>query len=167
MMDFIVDSMRDTDWQQVAAIYFEGIITGKATFQNEVPTREQWDSSHLKSCRIVARLEDKIVGWAALSPTSSRAVYEGVTEVSVYVRQGYRGMGVGEALLGELIRLSEENGIWTLQSGIMRQNTSSIVLHKKSGFREIGYREKVGKMPDGTWHDVILMERRSKVAGCS
>jgi L-amino acid N-acyltransferase YncA len=164
-MDYIIDEMKESDWRQAAAIYFEGISTGKATFQTEVPSWEQWDSAHLKSCRLAARLENKMIGWAALSPTSSRAVYAGVAEVSIYIKQGYRGMGVGEILLQRLIELSEEKGIWTLQSGILRENTSSILLHKRCGFRELGYREKVGRMPDGTWHDVILMERRSRVIG--
>jgi phosphinothricin acetyltransferase len=166
-MDYIIDEMKVEDWRQVAAIYFEGISTGKATFQTEVPSFEQWDSAHLKCCRITARHQDKVIGWAALSPTSSRCVYAGVAEVSVYVKQGYRGMGVGEALLQKLIELSEENELWTLQSGILRENVSSILLHKRCGFREIGYREKVGRMPDGTWRDVVLMERRSKTVGVS
>lgn len=164
-MKYIIDEMEYADWEQVSNIYAEGIKTGKATFQTEVPTFKQWDSSHLKCCRIVARLEEKVLGWAALSPTSSRCVYAGVAEVSIYIKQGYRGIGIGEALLKKLVELSEDNGLWTLQSGILRGNMQSIFLHSKCGFREIGYKEKVGRMPDGTWHDTILMERRSKVVG--
>jgi phosphinothricin acetyltransferase len=164
-MSYIIEEIKENDWHQVASIYYEGIMTGKATFQGEIPTWEQWDVSHLKICRIAARCNDKLVGWAALSPTSSRCVYAGVAEVSVYVKNGYRGMGIGEALLNKLIELSEENDIWTLQSGILKDNTASILLHKRCGFREIGYREKVGRMPNGTWHDVVLMERRSKKIG--
>lgn len=164
-MKYIIDNMKNSDWEQVSNIYEEGIKTGKATFQTEVPAWEQWDSSHLDCCRIVARLDEKILGWAALSPTSSRCVYAGVAEVSVYIKQGYRGIGIGEALLKRLVELSEDNGLWTLQSGILRENMQSVFLHSKCGFREIGYKEKVGRMPDGTWHDTILMERRSKVVG--
>jgi phosphinothricin acetyltransferase len=164
-MKYVLDEMKDKDWEQVAQIYAEGIKTGIATFQSEVPNFNQWDASHLKCCRIAARLEEKVLGWAALSPVSSRCVYSGVAEVSLYVKQGYRGIGIGEALLKKLIELSEENGIWTLQSGIIRENIKSIFLHGKCGFREIGYREKVGRMSDGTWHDTILMERRSKTVG--
>lgn len=102
------------------------------------------------------------MGWVALSPGSGRCVYAGVAEVSVYIGERYKGMGIGKALLNELIPLSEDNGFWTLQAGIIRENTASRELHKKCGFREIGFRERVGRMPDGKWHDVILMERRSK-----
>lgn len=164
-MEYAIDIMKDSDWDQVSMIYKEGIKTGIATFQTEVPSWEQWDSSHIKQCRLVARLEDKVLGWAALSPTSSRCVYSGVSEVSIYVRQGYRGIGVGERLLKALVELSEENSIWTLQSGILRENIYSIFLHSKCGFREVGYREKIGRMPDGSWHDTVLMERRSKIVG--
>jgi len=164
-MNYIIDKMSEKDWNEVASIYLEGIKTGKATFQSEIPTWEQWNASHVTSCRLVVRLEDKIAGWAALSPTSSRCVYAGVAEVSVYVGEAYRGMGLGKALLEKVIELSEEEGFWTLQSGIIKENHSSIVLHEKCGFRQIGYREKVGKMPTGVWHDVVLMERRSKIVG--
>jgi len=164
-MKYLIDKMEDKDWNEVASIYLEGINTGMATFQRDIPTWEQWNSAHIVSCRIVARVEDKIAGWVALSPTSSRCVYAGVAEVSVYVGEEYRGMGIGRALLDKVIELSEENGFWTLQSGIIKGNFSSIELHKKCGFREIGFRERVGKMPDGTWHDVVLMERRSKTVG--
>lgn len=164
-MDYKIDEMTQLDWEQVAYIYLEGIKTGKATFQTEVPTWENWNNGHVSSCRLVARLGDKVLGWGALSPTSSRCVYAGVAEVSIYIGENYRGRGVGKALLEALIKLSEENGFWTLQSGIIKENTSSIVLHEKCGFRKIGLREKVAKMENGKWHDVVLMELRSKVVG--
>jgi len=100
-----------------------------------------------------------------LSPTSSRAVYAGVAEVSIYIGEKYKGQGIGKVLLTNLISASEENGFWTLQSGIIRENVASIALHKKCGFREIGIREKIAKTNEGIWHDVVLMERRSKVVG--
>lgn len=164
-MDYKIEEMTKGDWEDVARIYLEGINTGKATFQSEIPSWEAWDNDHIKSCRLVARSRGKVLGWAALSPTSSRCVYAGVAEVSIYIGNEYRGQGIGSAILTNLIKLSEENGFWTLQSGIIRENTVSIALHKLCGFREIGIREKVGKMSNGTWHDVVLMERRSKIVG--
>lgn len=166
-MDYKIDEMTKLYWQQVAAIYLEGIKTGKATFQTEVPTWENWDNGHVSSGRLIARSGNNVLGWAALSPTSSRCVYAGVAEVSIYIGGKYRGQGLGKVLLENLIKLSEENGFWTLQSGIIRENTSSITLHEKCGFRELGIREKVAKMNNGKWHDVVLMERRSKIIGVS
>lgn len=164
-MDFTIEEMKSSDWAQVADIYLSGIKTEKATFQGEVPTWEDWNSNHSGSCRLVARLNDEIFGWTALSPISSRCVYAGVAEVSIYIDESHRGQGVGTALLEALVSLSEENGYWTLQSGIIKENTVSIQLHKKCGFRELGVRERLGKMGNGTWHDVVLMERRSKSVG--
>ncbi len=164
-MDFIIDNMKETDWQQVSTIYLAGIKTGIATFQNDVPTWEDWNRGHNTNCRFVARSGDKILGWVAISPVSSRCVYAGVAEVSIYIGEEYKGMGVGTALLNNLIDQSEKEGYWTLQSGIIKENIPSRQLHKKCGFREIGYRERVGKMKNGKWHDVILVEHRSKNIG--
>lgn len=164
-MDYKIEEMMKEDWESVAKIYAEGISTGKATFQNDIPSWESWNNSHIESCRLVARLNNQILGWGALSPTSSRCVYAGVAEVSIYIREEYRGQNIGTAILTNLVKLSEEDGLWTLQSAIIKENTSSIALHKKCGFREIGVRERIGKMNNGKWHDVILMERRSKIVG--
>ena len=164
-MDYRIDEMKAADWPQAAEIYMEGIRTKIATFQSEAPGWGDWDRSHCSTCRLTARRGDTILGWAALSPVSGRCVYSGVAEVSIYIGTSYQGQKVGTALLEELIRLSEENGYWTLQSGIIRENAASLNLHKKCGFREIGYRERLGKMDNGKWHDVVLVERRSKVAG--
>lgn len=166
-MDYRVEEMKSSDWEEIKEIYLEGIKTGIATFQTEcdLPTWETWNDSHIASCRLVARSENTILGWVALSPTSSRCVYSGVAEVSIYISEKYKGQGVGSTLLTEVTKLSEENGYWTLQSGIIKENTASIELHKKCGFREIGIREKISKMKNGTWKDVILLERRSKVVG--
>jgi phosphinothricin acetyltransferase len=161
-MDYKIKPMKESDWEQVAEIYLDGIQTEIATFQSEAPTWEDWDKGHVVDCRFVARVEDNILGWVAMSPVSSRCVYAGVAEVSVYVHKEYKGMGVGTTLLNHVIEESEKLGFWTLQSGIIKENTASRLLHKKCGFREIGYRERVGKMKNGTWHDVVLMERRSK-----
>lgn len=164
-MEYKIEAMKSSDWEQVKSIYLEGIKTGLATFQTEVPTWEIWDNGHLSSCRLVARSENGILGWVALSPTSSRNCYKGVVEVSVYISEQYKGQGIGTALLTNLIRQSEENEIWTLYCSIIKENVASITMHKKCGFREIGIREKIAKMGNGVWHDVVLMERRSKVVG--
>lgn len=165
MSNYIIDTMKEEDWKQVSDIYLEGIKTGIATFQSDIPTWEEWDKGHCTRCRFVARSGDIILGWVALSPVSSRCVYAGVAEVSIYINQKYRGMGIGTVLLNHLIQQSEGEGYWTLQSGIIKENISSRMLHKKCGFREIGYRERPGKMENGTWHDVVLMEYRSKLVG--
>jgi L-amino acid N-acyltransferase YncA len=159
-----VIQMQQIHWEAVSNIYLQGIATKQATFQTESPSWEDWDAGHLADLRYVAVLDDLVVGWAALSAVSSRCVYTGVCEVSVYVKEGQRGSGVGAMLLQSLITNSERNNIWTLQSGIFPENHSSIALHEKYGFRRIGLREKVGKM-DGVWRDVLLMERRSKLIG--
>ncbi len=156
--------MSDNDWSRIADIYQEGIATGNATFEADVPDWEQWNKSHLQDCRLVARKGNDIVGWIALSPVSNRCVYNGVAEVSLYIKESTRGKGIGKALLLETIKESESKGIWTLQSGTFPENTVSIALQKSCGFREVGIREKIGCM-DGKWRDVVLLERRSKVVG--
>jgi phosphinothricin acetyltransferase len=163
-MNFIIDKMNLEDWDEVASIYQEGIATGDATFEKDTPDWEKWDESHLSDCRLVAKIEGKVIGWATLSPVSARPAYSGVAEVSLYVAASTRGVGVGKALLRAMIDESERSGIWTLQAGIFPENTASIALAKGCGFREVGRRECIGQM-DGIWRDVILMERRSKVVG--
>ncbi len=152
--------MRREDWPEVARIYREGIATGDATFETEVPDWDRWDESHLEECRFVAELDGETVGWAALSPASGRCVYAGVAEVSVYVGEDARGRGLGTRLLEALVSASEEAGIWTLQAGIFPENEASIAVHERCGFRVVGVRERLGEM-DGRWRDVVLMERRS------
>lgn len=164
-MDYIISEMTESDWNQVANIYSEGIKTGLATFQTDIPTWVDWNNSHIASCRLVAVLDNIVLGWCALSPASSRCVYAGVAEVSIYINKKYKGQGIGTDLLTNLIKHSEENGFWTLYSGIIRKNAVSISLHKKCGFRSIEIREKVAKMNNEKWLDVILMERRSKTVG--
>jgi L-amino acid N-acyltransferase YncA len=156
--------MTKQDWPAVSRIYGEGIASGHATFETTIPVWEQWDASHLQACRFVARTGDDVIGWAALSPVSRRAVYSGVAEVSVYVAERARGRSVGSRLLKALIDASEAQGIWTLQAGIFPENIASIRLHKRGGFRIVGTRKKVGRM-QGHWRDVLLMERRSEVVG--
>lgn len=164
-VNYQIDPMKTSDWDQIRKIYLDGIKTGLATFQTTAPEWNEWDQGHVKSCRIVARSGSSILGWAALSPTSSRCCYKGIGEVSIYISNACKGQGIGTALLKHLIYESEDNGFWTLQSAITRENQASLAMHAKCGFREIGFREKIAQMPDGTWHDVVLMERRSRVIG--
>lgn len=157
-------SLHKEHWPQVRTIYEEGIATGQATFQQTAPDWKEWDEGHLPHSRIVAMLEDNVVGWAALSPVSKRPHYAGVAEVSVYVGEEARGQKIGSALLTELIRLSEAAGIWTLQSSIFPENTASVRLHERHGFRLMGRRERIAQ-DKGVWRDTIIMERRSKTVG--
>ena len=163
-MDFIIENMKEEDWLAVQIIHQEGIATGNATFEVNAPDWDHWDKSHLTKCRLVAKVEENVLGWVALSPVSNRCVYRGVAEVSLYVKESSRGQGIGKMLLEAAMQESERIGIWTLQSGTFPENTESIALQKSCGFREIGIREKFGCM-NNRWRDVILMERRSKVVG--
>jgi L-amino acid N-acyltransferase YncA len=150
----------------VLAIYLEGIATGQATFETTAPSWERWDSAHLNFARLVAVSDEngQLAGWAALSPVSSRSIYSGVAEVSVYVGSEFRGQGVGGALLDHLIEQSESNSIWTLQASIFPENIPSMALHKNHGFRRIGLRERVAKL-NGVWRDTVVLERRSRIVG--
>lgn len=159
-----ITTLLPEHWLAVRAIYEAGLATGEASFQTSAPPWDEWDKSHLSHSRLVALDGDTVAGWAALTPVSGRCVYAGVAEVSVYVNPCYRGQGVGRLLLGSLISASEANGIWTLQSGIFPENTASIRLHETLGFRQVGFREKIGKMGD-RWRDTVLLEKRSKTAG--
>ena len=163
-MDFVIDSMRPRDWEFVRAIYLEGIATGQATFETEAPDWERWNAGHLPQCRLVVRNGDGILGWAALSPVSKREAYAGVAEVSVYVAASARGRGVGGALMRELIEVSEQHGVWTLQSSVFPENHASVALHLNHGFREVGRRERIARR-HGVWRDTVVLERRSRVAG--
>ncbi|HWC65672.1 MAG TPA: GNAT family N-acetyltransferase, partial [Thermoanaerobaculia bacterium] len=137
---------------------------GNATFETSAPSWEKWDAKHLPFGRLVGRVDGAIAGWVALSRVSERCVYSGVAEVSVYVARSARGKGVGRALLEAVIAESERAGIWTLQSGTFPENAASIALQKSCGFREVGRRERLGRM-NGRWRDVVMLERRSSVAG--
>ncbi len=168
-MEYLTDIMKPEDWLQVRSIFLEGIATGNSTFEADAPDWEKWNSTHLPDHRLVVREADRILAWAALSPVSSRCVYSGVAELSLYVAAGHRGKGIGSALLKAIINSTEKAGLWTLQGGIFPENTPSLRLVRKHGFKEIGRREKIGKMTygdlAGTWRDVILVEWRSLVTG--
>ena len=160
----IIAPMLKEQWKDVSRIYLKGIETGVSTFEKEVPAWSKWNTSHLKDCRWIALKNGKVAGWAALSKISDRSCYKGLAEVSIYVDPSFHHQGIGSLLLEKLISSSEKHGIWTLQAGIFPENTSSINLHRKSGFRIVGIREKLGKLDDA-WKDIILMERRSKKVG--
>jgi phosphinothricin acetyltransferase len=155
-----VAAMRADHWPDVVRIYAEGIATGDATFETEVPSWERWDASHLREHRYVAVCDGDVVGWAAVSPVSGRAVYAGVVEVSVYVAEPVRGKGIGTLLLDRLACSTGEAGIWTIQAGVFPENEASVRAHERAGFRVVGRRERVARL-NGAWRDVLLLERRS------
>jgi L-amino acid N-acyltransferase YncA len=163
-MEFTIAAMQPADWPAVERIYLEGLADGNASFETESPGWEKWNAGHASHSRLVARENGQIVAWAALSPVSSRRVYRGVAEVSIYVAESARGQGIGKRLLTELIRHSERNGCWTLQAGIFPENAASIALHKSCGFREVGARERIGQL-GARWRNTILLERRSSIVG--
>jgi phosphinothricin acetyltransferase len=163
-MGIQIRNMTAEDWEPVRAIYLAGIATGQATFEIEAPTWKTWNNSHLPAPRLVATSKEFLGGWAALSPVSTRPVYAGVAEVSVYVAEEMRGTGIGGLLLETLVKESEENGLWTLQASIFPENAASISLHNSCGFREVGRRQLIAKTK-GVWRDTLLFERRSKLVG--
>ena len=168
-MEYVIDTIKPEDWPQVRSIYLEGLGTGNSTFEADTPDWDKWDSAHLQEHRSVVRAGDSILAWAALSPVSTRCVYTGVAELSLYVSAAHRDKGIGSALLKAIIDSTEKAGLWTLQGGIFPENRPSLRLVRKHGFKEIGRREKIGKMTygdlAGTWRDVILVERRSIITG--
>jgi L-amino acid N-acyltransferase YncA len=154
-------------WLAVRAIYEQGLATGHATFTTSAPNWEEWDRGHLAAGRLGAVAPaGTLLGWAALSPVSSRCVYEGVAEVSIYIAAEARGQGVGRQLLGALVAASEAQGLWTLQASIFPENTASLALHVAHGFRQFGRRERIAQLA-GVWRDTLLLERRSAVVGIS
>ena len=159
-----IRDFAESDFPAVKSIYQEGIDTGNATFQQKAKEWDEWNASVLPDCRLVAELEGRVVGWAALSSVSSRCVYGGVAEVSVYVGSDVAGRGLGHTLLKALVEASEKVGFWTLQAGIFPENKASLAIHAKNGFKHLGVREKLGRM-NGVWRDVVFMERRSRIVG--
>jgi L-amino acid N-acyltransferase YncA len=166
------------DWPGVARVYEAGIAGGNATFESRAPSWRQWSATRGGYPAVVARdvaadegadgaegAEGAVCGWAALSPTSTRAVYRGVGEVSVYVDPAFARRGVGRALLSALIAASERDGFWTLRAGIFPENAASIALHESCGFERVGVSRRIGQMPDGRWRDVVHYERRSPSVG--
>lgn len=162
--DIIINEMISSDWERVREIFIEGIRTANATFRTEAPNWDEWDKDHLNICRFVAKQDEKVVGWVALTPISSMHAFSGVVEVSIYIASSVAGKGVGSRLLQQVIDSSEQNKIWTIQSMIFPENAASIYLHRKFGFEEVGTRKQLGKL-NGVWRDVVLLERRSTVVG--
>lgn len=160
----IIKQLTEKHYPEVKRIYEQGLAGGNSTFQTSAPDWKEWDSSHIADCRIVGIENDQVVGWAALTPVSGRCVYAGVAEVSVYVDGKFRGKGFGTTLLDALIQESEMNNLWTLQAGIFPENVASIRIHEALGFREVGYREKIGQLK-GVWRNTVLLERRSSKVG--
>lgn len=164
-MNLEIRKMKPEDGSRIIEIFQQGINGGNATFDSTAPTWEVWDMNHFSNCRFVIEDENEhILGWCALKPISNRDCYSGVAEVSIYIADEIQGKGFGTLLLKKLILDSEENGFWTLQAGIFPENNASISLHQKQGFRIVGTRDKIGKM-NGEWRDVVLLERRSRIAG--
>jgi L-amino acid N-acyltransferase YncA len=164
MSAITIRDMREIDGPLVLEIYRLGIGSGQATFETSAPSWKDWNNNHLEHSRFVALMNDRVAGWVAISPVSQRAVYKGVSEVSIYVHPGHHGKGIGSALMDRLIKSSEEHGIWTLYSAVFPENAATMRLHEKSGFRIIGTREKIAQL-HGVWRDTVLLERRSHVVG--
>jgi L-amino acid N-acyltransferase YncA len=155
----VVRALHPGDWPEVSRIYRDGLATGLASFETEVPAWEQWDAGHLPDLRYVAELDGAVAGWLAVSRVSRRECYRGVVEHSVYVDEGARGKGVGRELLGRLVAEAPSHGIWTIQTSIIAANEPSLALHRAAGFRSVGRRERIAQR-DGVWHDTILLELR-------
>ena len=160
-MTIALRPMTDDDWPAVERIYAAGIASGLATFEPATPSREAFLATRVAGLSHVAVDDETIVGWVAASQASSRAVYRGVVEHSIYVDDAARGRGVGRLLLDRLVAASEQAGVWTIQSAILPENAASIRLHERAGFRVVGTRERIARTPDGAWHDTVLLERRS------
>lgn len=155
-------AMTTADYPEVSRIYQQGIETQNATFRTEVPAFDYWDTHHHTHSRLVAEEDGKVLGWVAISPFSSIPAYQGVAEVSLYIDEDARGKGIGTALMHAVIEASEAAGIWTLHSQIFPENTASLKLHQRFGFREVGRRERIGQLA-GVWRDTVLLERRSQL----
>ena len=160
----VVAEMQAAHYPEVKEIYELGIVTNKATLETKAPEWAEWDAKHMKSCRFVVLQHGRVAGWAALTPVSGRCVYAGVPEDSVNIHPDFKRQGIGKLLLDKLVEASEQEGIWTLQGGIINDNKASIKLHEQCGFRVVGVREKLGQL-HGQWRDICLVERRSKVVG--
>jgi L-amino acid N-acyltransferase YncA len=155
-----IRALTRADWPRVEAIYAEGIATGNATFDTEPPSWEEFDAARLPEHRFVAVENGEVVGWIAVSPTSSRRCYAGVVENSVYVAEAARGRGVGRAMMDAMLASTDAAGIWTIETGVFPENRATLALHERAGFRVVGRRERIAQL-DGVWRDTLLLERRS------
>lgn len=161
---FVIEKLLANHWPGARAVYLEGVATGHATFETEAPDWPGWDAGHLPFARLVALSGGRVAGFAALGRVSAREVYRGVAEVSVYVGGEFRGRGAGRGLLSRLVSESEAHGVWTLQASIFPENEASLRLHRACGFRQVGRRERIGRLR-GLWRDTLLLERRSRLVG--
>ena len=161
MNEITIRQMEPEDWDAVSRIYLEGIATEYATFQTDCPPYAAWDASHIRECRLVILVGDKVAGWTALHRVDPRWCYRGVAEVSIYVGERFRGHGLGYRLLSALCAQAEDAGYWTLQSTVLQDNAASRALHTKCGFRLVGRRERIARDCHGNWLDTYLMERRA------
>ncbi|MDB4903083.1 MAG: ywnH [Mucilaginibacter sp.] len=159
-----IELLTKRHWPQVKAIYESGVATGNANFTHPATQWNNWDNAHVKTCRLVAIENDEVLGWAALAAVSDNCVFTGVAEDSVYVAENSRGKGIGKQLLKEIVKSSEENNFWTLESRIFPENIASIKIHEENGFRIVGSRERIGQL-HGIWRDTLLLERRSIIVG--
>lgn len=163
-MTVVIRPLIASDWDAVEAIYREGIETGNATFDVAPPSWETFDATRRADLRLVAEVDDAVVGWAAASPVSARPVYAGVVEHSIYVAAVVRGKGVGGLLLDSFLRLADRQGVWTVQSSIFPENEATARLHEAAGFRVVGRRERIALMTYGPWadqwRDTVILERR-------
>lgn len=155
--------MRKNDWNDMMRIYEQSLRKGDVTFTTECPSYEEWDAAHVRECRYVYEVDGKVVGYTMIAPTSKREPYRGVAELSIFVDQDYLRKGIGTEMLRKLCVETEKLGYWTLYSAIFSVNTASIELHKKCGFRVIGYREKIAKDRFGNWQSTTIMERRNEI----
>ena len=163
---FVIRPLVPEDWPEVRRIYEAGIATGNATLERSVPTWEAWDAGHRPDGRLVAvDKAGRVIGWAALSPYSHRAVYSGVAWESVYVAPDSQGQGAGTALLAGVVAASETAGVWTLLAGVLVENGASLAVHERAGFTRIGTQHRVGRDMTDRWRDVVQMERRSEIVG--
>jgi phosphinothricin acetyltransferase len=155
-----IRALTHEDWPRVEEIYAQGIATGDATFETAPPSWEEFDATRLPAHRLVALDDGEVVGWVAVSPTSSRECYAGVVEHSVYVAESARGQGVGRTLMETLLASTDAAGIWTIQTSVFPENEATLALHERVGFRVVGRREQIARL-GGAWRDTLLLERRS------
>ena len=159
----MIRPMRVKDWDSMVRIYTQSLQKGDVTFTTKCPTYQEWDAAHIKECRFVYELDGQVVGYTMISPTSKREAYRGVVELSIFVDENYHRRGIGTELLTRLCEETEKYGYWTLYSAIFSVNIASIELHKKCGFRVIGYRENIAKDRFGNWQSTTIMERRNGI----
>lgn len=164
MTGLTIRNFQVNDWDRVKKIYEQGLQSRNATFETEVPDYDSWIKKFHTHLLWVVVVSDAVVGWAGLQPVSVRKAYEGVVEVTIYIDSTHSGKRIGSTLLKYVIEKSEDAGIWTLFASIFPENIASIKLHISSGFREIGYREKIAQL-DSQWRNTVLFERRSKKIG--